>query len=75
MLAWVRTLTAWIPYDDSLQDPRGVLLDRRGNSLDRRLLQARAAGEVGGTGAGRVAADAAAASDLAHSTHAKDDCR
>jgi hypothetical protein len=34
---WVATNTRLIPYAGSLRGPRGVLSDRRGNSLDRAL--------------------------------------
>jgi hypothetical protein len=35
---WVAERTAWVPYRGSLRGPVGVLMDRRGNSLDRSLL-------------------------------------
>jgi hypothetical protein len=37
---WVRGNTAWIPYRGVLRGPVGVLMDRRGNGLDRALLLA-----------------------------------
>lgn len=38
LLAWVRDHTLLVPYRGALRGPVGVLLDRRGNSLDRALL-------------------------------------
>jgi hypothetical protein len=38
LLAWVRENTVWLPYEGALRGPKGVLLDRAGNSLDRALL-------------------------------------
>ena len=38
--AWVRDHTDWIPYRGVLRGPVGVLMDRRGNSMDRALLLA-----------------------------------
>jgi len=35
---WVRDKTFLVPYRGSLRGPRGVLMDRMGNSLDRALL-------------------------------------
>ncbi|HEX6943117.1 MAG TPA: hypothetical protein VF128_09340 [Gemmatimonadaceae bacterium] len=35
---WVGENTYWVPYRGSLRGPVGVLMDRRGNSLDRALL-------------------------------------
>jgi hypothetical protein len=35
---WVRDNTSLVPYHGSLKGPVGVLLDRKGNSLDRALL-------------------------------------
>jgi hypothetical protein len=35
---WVRDETFLVPYRGSLRGPRGVLMDRMGNSLDRALL-------------------------------------
>jgi hypothetical protein len=40
LFAWVRDQTSWVPYQGSLRGPRGVLMDRCGNSLDRALLLA-----------------------------------
>ena len=37
---WVRDNTVWVPYRGVLRGALGVLLDRRGNSLDRSLLLA-----------------------------------
>ncbi|MBM3285179.1 MAG: hypothetical protein FJY81_04840, partial [Candidatus Aminicenantes bacterium] len=38
LFEWVRDETSIIPYRGSLRGPVGVLMDRRGNSLDRALL-------------------------------------
>ncbi len=38
LFEWVRDETNLIPYQGSLRGPVGVLMDRRGNSLDRALL-------------------------------------
>ena len=38
LFEWVRDETSLIPYQGSLRGPVGVLMDRRGNSLDRALL-------------------------------------
>lgn len=35
---WVKSETRWVPYQGILRGPEGVLMDRRGNSLDRSLL-------------------------------------
>src|SRR5688572_24052470 len=40
LLAWVRDHTIWVPYRGALRGPLGVLMDRRGNSLDRATLLA-----------------------------------
>jgi hypothetical protein len=40
IIAWVRNHTYWIPYRGELRGPVGVLMDRRGNSLDRAVLLA-----------------------------------
>lgn len=40
LTAFVRDQTAWIPYLGALRGAVGVLMDRRGNSLDRSLLLA-----------------------------------
>jgi hypothetical protein len=37
LFAWVRDQTYWVPYRGALRGPRGVLMDRVGNSLDRSL--------------------------------------
>jgi hypothetical protein len=37
---WVHEQTRWLPYRGMLRGARGVLLDRKGNSLDRSLLLA-----------------------------------
>jgi len=37
---WVRANSYWIPYQGALRGPVGVLMDGRGNSLDRALLLA-----------------------------------
>ncbi len=38
LFEWVRDETYLIPYQGSMRGPAGVLMDRRGNSLDRALL-------------------------------------
>jgi hypothetical protein len=38
LFAWVRDNTFLVPYSGALRGPRGVLMDRLGNSLDRALL-------------------------------------
>ena len=38
--AWVREHTTWVPYSGALRGPLGVLMDRRGSSLDRATLLA-----------------------------------
>ena len=38
LFEWVRDETSVVPYQGSLRGPVGVLMDRRGNSLDRALL-------------------------------------
>lgn len=40
LAAWVREHTTWVPYHGTLRGPVGVLMDRRGNALDRSLLLA-----------------------------------
>lgn len=37
---WVKSNVAWVPYEGSLRGPRGAMMDRMGNSLDRALLLA-----------------------------------
>lgn len=49
LLAWVRDHTAWVPYHGALRGPLGVLMDRRGNSLDRATLLAEMLRTSGGT--------------------------
>jgi hypothetical protein len=44
---WVGENTAWVPYRGSLRGATGVLMDRRGNSLDRALLLAALLKEAG----------------------------
>lgn len=41
IVAWMRENTQQVAYEGSLRGPLGVLMDRRGNSLDRSLLLAR----------------------------------
>ncbi len=41
IFAWVRENTRAVAYEGSLRGPVGVLMDRRGNSLDRALLVSR----------------------------------
>ena len=38
LFQWVRDNTSLVPYVGALRGPRGVLMDRLGNSLDRSLL-------------------------------------
>jgi hypothetical protein len=38
LFEWVRDETAFVPYRGSLRGPIGMLMDRRGNSLDRALI-------------------------------------
>ena len=38
LMEWVSTKTLWTPYSGRLRGSSGVLMDRRGNSLDRALL-------------------------------------
>jgi hypothetical protein len=40
LFAWVKANSFWIPYRGVLRGPVGVLMDGRGNSLDRSLLLA-----------------------------------
>ena len=40
ILAWVADHTAWVPYHGALRGPTGVLMDRRGDGLDRATLLA-----------------------------------
>ena len=40
LFQWVRDNTTWLPYQGALRGATGVLLERRGNSLDRALLLA-----------------------------------
>lgn len=46
---WVREHTAWVPYHGTLRGPVGVLMDRRGNALDRALLLAELLARAGHT--------------------------
>ena len=46
---WVRDSTLWIPYHGVLRGAAGVLMDRRGNSLDRALLLATLLERAGGS--------------------------
>jgi hypothetical protein len=40
LVAWVRSNTAWAPYQGELKGAAGTLMDRAGSSLDRTLLLA-----------------------------------
>jgi hypothetical protein len=40
LFAWVRDQTVWVPYQGELRGPVGVLMDRKGNNLDRAVLLA-----------------------------------
>lgn len=40
LFTWVRGNVLWVPYRGALRGPVGVLMDRRGNSLDQALLLA-----------------------------------
>jgi hypothetical protein len=44
---WVKTETRWVPYRGMLRGANGVLMDRRGNSLDRSLLLAKLLSHAG----------------------------
>lgn len=44
---WVERETRWVPYRGSLRGADGVLLDRKGNSLDRSLLLTRLLEDAG----------------------------
>ncbi len=62
LFEWVRDRTVWVPYAGSLRGATGVLLDRRGNSLDRSLLLAdllRAAGQKARLARASIAEDQA----------------
>lgn len=39
---WIAQSIGWLPYRGALRGPRGVLIERRGNSLDQALLLAEA---------------------------------
>lgn len=47
IVEWVRTETRWVPYRGVLRGAAGVLMDRRGNSLDRSLLLAELLDDAG----------------------------
>ena len=49
LFAWVRDSTSWIPYHGEMRGPVGVLMDRRGNSLDRAVLLATLLDKAGQT--------------------------
>lgn len=49
LATWVRDNTAWVPYRGTLRGPVGVLMDRRGNGLDRALLLAELLARAGHT--------------------------
>lgn len=40
LYSWVRRNVTWVPYRGALRGPVGVLMDRKGNSLDQALLLA-----------------------------------
>lgn len=59
--AWVERNTRWVPYRGVLRGADGVLLDRKGNSLDRSLLLTRLLEDAGydaRLARGRLSADA-----------------
>ena len=81
ILAWVRENTRLVAYEGSLRGPLGVLMDRRGNSLDRALLLARlfevaghearvVGGKLPSGDASKLLADGPAAAGAAASTQA-----
>lgn len=47
IVRWVDQNTRWVPYRGILRGAEGVLLDRKGNSLDRSLLLARLLEDAG----------------------------
>ena len=47
IVAWVQQNTQWVPYQGVLRGADGVLLDRKGNSLDRSLLLGRLLEDAG----------------------------
>lgn len=47
LLEWVSTKTRWTPYSGRLRGSNGVLMDRRGNSLDRAILLSRLLEDAG----------------------------
>jgi hypothetical protein len=61
IVTWVERNTHWVPYRGVLRGADGVLLDRKGNSLDRSLLLARLLEDAGYDARlvrGRLSADA-----------------
>ncbi len=44
---WVASSVGWLPYRGALRGPRGVLIERRGNSLDQSLLLGASLAELG----------------------------
>lgn len=62
ILKWVGDHIAWVPYHGMLRGPIGVLMDRRGNSLDRATLLAellRASGKTVRLAHGELSQEAA----------------
>jgi hypothetical protein len=49
LFEWVRDNTGWVPYRGALRGAKGVLLERKGNSLDRALLLSALLKEAGWT--------------------------
>ncbi len=47
LTTWVADSIGWLPYQGALRGPRGVLIERRANSLDRSLLLAEALQHAG----------------------------
>lgn len=61
IVTWIERNTRWVPYRGVLRGADGVLLDRKGNSLDRSLLLARLLQDAGYDARlvrGRLSADA-----------------